>query len=366
MSFVPSVPAIWLAGYLLSLVLAATGVCVYVLRRGRVSRRVWIAWSLASLLAGSLFLLDGCQRLEAAFEEAPQVVFKFALLSASSVVIALVMRSAAVASHLAPGRPLRLPLALLALNGLAAFSAADRFYATAEPVPALLTEQVPYWTWERVDEKVAWTDRGRTIRLYVGNAGDVAELDKLTRPFPERAISLQQDNHRANCHGWVFTGGAYTLDGNDVGTVLQDNGYHLTSEPRSGDLIVYRQGHDIVHTGIVRFAYDGSVIVESKWSLGGVYLHPPEDQGYSRSFAYYRSPRRGHLLAIVDSDQDGDAAPGLLSRVTLPLFRLVGEDAAGDAGLVQLQHLQGLLHGLARRVIQSNDQDGGVSRLGQW
>jgi hypothetical protein len=38
--------------------------------------------------------------------------------------------------------------------------------------------------------------------------------------------------------------------------------------------------------------------VESKWSVGGRYLHRPEDQCFSKSFAYYRTSRTSHAVAL--------------------------------------------------------------------
>ena len=65
-------------------------------------------------------------------------------------------------------------------------------------------------------------------------------------------------------------------------------------------MVIYRDLQSkIVHTGlVVGILSDGSVMVESKWSVGCRFLHRPEDQPYSTVFAYYRTSRRNHTLAI--------------------------------------------------------------------
>ena len=41
-----------------------------------------------------------------------------------------------------------------------------------------------------------------------------------------------------------------------------------------------------------------TLMVESKWGLGGRFVHRPEQQPYGTSYCYYRSARQGHALAI--------------------------------------------------------------------
>ena len=55
----------------------------------------------------------------------------------------------------------------------------------------------------------------------------------------------------------------------------------------------------IVHTGVVRGVLDdGTVMVESKFGLDGRYLHQPQGQPFSQTWAYYRSARGGHYVMI--------------------------------------------------------------------
>lgn len=142
-----------------------------------------------------------------------------------------------------------------------------------------------------VREFVAVTDRGREIELYcwMQDDGFIAPVQ------PAAEIS------RANCHGWVFTGGEYFLCCDDVEQILEGNGYELCSAPRPGDLIVYRDPNGwIIHTGLVKAGFLwGPLMIDSKWGLGGRFVHRPDEQPYGINYAYYRSTRQGHALAIL-------------------------------------------------------------------
>ena len=72
------------------------------------------------------------------------------------------------------------------------------------------------------------------------------------------------------------------------------------AEPEPGDLIVYRDvDNSIMHTGVVKaIGKDGFSLIESKWGFHGRFLHESKVQAYSDNFAFYRSPRNGHLLKV--------------------------------------------------------------------
>jgi hypothetical protein len=138
---------------------------------------------------------------------------------------------------------------------------------------------------EAVGEFVAVTDRGGQVNLC------------RWAPAPLQALV---ESSPANCHGWVFTAGNYFLGCDDVERILEDNGYEFCQSPQAGDLIVYRNdGGGITHTGLVQVVYlGGMVVIDSKWGLGGRFLHGPEQQPYGNRYGYYRSARKGHALAI--------------------------------------------------------------------
>jgi hypothetical protein len=158
------------------------------------------------------------------------------------------------------------------------------------------------------------TDRGRRVHLGAsarpvpdadlsGVENDHIRLHDLSR----KVIARTRPDPSHNCHGWIFTGGRFWVAGDQVDDILADNQYALISTPAAGDLAVYRgAGGEIVHTGVVRFAAD-CTLVESKWGPLGRYLHGPEDQPFGGACAFYHSARRGHVLVGLEPGKSGRA-----------------------------------------------------------
>lgn len=161
--------------------------------------------------------------------------------------------------------------------------------------------------WQPVADLVATTDDGRELPLEVWQADLAAkeskvvttELQPIAR-YLDRIVRQSPQTPETNCHGWVFTNGRYKLSGHFVDRVLDDNRYEVVAEPREGDLIIYRgPQREVLHSGIVREVRHNGLVIESKWGVqGGRFLHAPEVQPYSETFAYYRSPRSGHAVTI--------------------------------------------------------------------
>jgi hypothetical protein len=161
----------------------------------------------------------------------------------------------------------------------------------------------------------AVTDRGRPLRLATAvlttpDAAPPESSDRLReRGSGGRLIQTAPPDPAYDCHGWVFTGGRYWLLGTDVERVLADNGYREVASPAVDDLAVVRlPDGSISHTGLVRVATAGLVLVESKWGSQGRYVHRPEDAPYVGRWCYYRSARRGHLLRGLPDDPPGPPA----------------------------------------------------------
>ncbi len=172
-----------------------------------------------------------------------------------------------------------------------------------EDTPTLGVEVDPSML-QQVDSVHAVTDRGQPVRLYTIAKGISADELKRFEQSTVQGQSLAQKQIRTvgpdpsyNCHGWVFADGHFWVRGADVPAVLEDNGYREVKEPRPGDVIVYRAADGaVLHTGLVRAAGDGPVLVESKWGWLGRYVHRPEDQAYGDRWAFYHSDRGDHRL----------------------------------------------------------------------
>ena len=158
---------------------------------------------------------------------------------------------------------------------------------------------------ERPQSCSALTDRSTAIPLVRSTHRQVAlnpeEVEqafvtRLTKNHPVSKTAPADPSY--NCHGWVFTGGEYCLDGLDVERILVENGYDPVTAPRPGDLAIYRTPFGVLnHTALVRVVTEeGLVLVESKWGPLGRYLHPADKVEFAGVPTYHRSSRSGHLL----------------------------------------------------------------------
>jgi hypothetical protein len=155
----------------------------------------------------------------------------------------------------------------------------------------------------------AVTDLGRRVPVSViaepvpdSLLADIKRRYLLTSILNNRVIELTDSDTTHNCFGWVFTAGRYWVPFDMVDGILVDNGYEQVSKPSKGDLAVYRNAErELVHTGIV-FHADDHTLIESKWGPLGRYIHLPDDQPFGGTCTFYHSPRRGHLLAGIPTD----------------------------------------------------------------
>jgi hypothetical protein len=195
-----------------------------------------------------------------------------------------------------------------AAHALLVAAAAWNFYTITHDNPIDLvsdqqTRKVP------VEDAVLVTDQGRIFSVFRFDTDNQVFKDVSHNMFQDKIVRVASPDLQTNCHGWVFANGRYAIPEAAVAALLQDNGYSLALSPLPGDVIVYRdKSGSIVHSGRVRRVHDnGQVWIESKWGPAGRYLHLPEDQCYSRSFAYYRSARLGHEAQIVRTPTTNDA-----------------------------------------------------------
>lgn len=241
-------------------------------------------------------------------------------------------------------------LLLLLLNAASLVYAAKRLHGEAEPDTSLVDEDSSelqgLWAFEAVTDVRGTTDRGRAVQLFKPPA-DVQEggsESSMGRNYQRRMIELAKTDPRFNCHGWVFTGGRFLMQGSDVELVLEDNGYVAVTEPAPGDVAIYRTANynaaygdpeyggteygtntlgetansGIEHTGQVKFVdNEGLVVVESKWGTQGRFLHAAPLDGMVLTF--YRSSRLGHLLRFSPASHADAGTPAItLPAVSLP------------------------------------------------
>jgi hypothetical protein len=148
-----------------------------------------------------------------------------------------------------------------------------------------------------------FTDAGHELLLYRPARESTADELKAGEAqtfaawgLAERAIRTAPAGQECNCHGWVFAGGSAWVRSEDVPTILDENRYERVSDPRPGDLVVYRHAGEVVHSGVVLAAGPGGrVLVESKFGRVGRFIHEPEAARYG-SYDFYRSARPGHRL----------------------------------------------------------------------
>lgn len=157
---------------------------------------------------------------------------------------------------------------------------------------------------EPAPDVVASTDRGRPLvlrtvisRRPADRLQFLGELSLQNQKLVNRVIMHEPSNEISNCHGWVFTGGRYWVSGNDVDSILSDNGYVQVEQPRPGDLVIYRRDGVVAHTAIVRYVTEGRpVMVEGKWGAHGVFLHEVDQSCYRFGHTYYTTSRPTHLI----------------------------------------------------------------------
>jgi|SRR5262245_34483904 len=163
----------------------------------------------------------------------------------------------------------------------------------------------------------ALTDKGRTVGLFHFKIhSTAAEIQQFIDTHEDRSqiIRLQEPNSSANCHGWVFTGGAFGIRDPQIPSILSDNGYDEVNDPREGDLAIYSSDHRITHSGLVRMAdKHAPVLIESKWGPLGVYLHTIDQQPFPGVCKFFRSSRPDHLLVMRPANSPGQPVSQQLS-----------------------------------------------------
>ena len=230
--------------------------------------------------------------------------------------------ASAAALVAATGRP-AVRFGLLAVAGFGTAIGSIVVYERAEETALndtmseleLIHSQVPSAPSEKV---IGRTDRGTKIELRESIAArDSQVLSDLESRYLRNShlemavIRNGEADDKSNCHGWVFTGGQFLVSGSEIDVILKENNYRTQHDPQSGDLVIYRSSGMVIHTAVVQYVMEGQpVLVRGKWGNLGVFLHPAGQSPYGTDFSYYRSPRRGHMLAGVGGPAPAAASDG--------------------------------------------------------
>jgi hypothetical protein len=325
---------VWLSIYGGCVISGVLTLGLLVFRRLR-TPMVWMFLQ-ASLIAIALFAAaDFLRRFLPTTEASSNLLSRPAFLLVAVSAGALIMLCVFLQSRWCSQRPWWIQwgrhVTYLAGYGIAAAGLGQRFYQVTEP-PRQWQSELDLRGDQRLSDVAAYavTDSGRRFPLYRFESTELAK-SKLPDNYLGKVVVVKEgENSRANCHGWVFTGGRFLVRSTFVDDILSDNGYAVVESPLPGDLIIYRNpSGQPVHTGVVKAAgQDGFVLIESKWGALGTYLHLPEVQIYSNTYAFYRSVRPDHHLTIVD--ENGTASSQLAEQTSAPAT-IVGIIAGRDS-----------------------------------
>lgn len=194
----------------------------------------------------------------------------------------------------------------LAIHWVTAIATTMQLMAVSRPQPDVVHAPVSS------DVREIVTDGGRSFAPYraLSWAEEKSISEKTLGSLDDRLILLAEPDPNSNCHGWVFGDGDCLIGGDDVELLLEDNGYVAVDEPVAGDVIVYRNDDGaIVHSGLVKSVLaDGTTLIESKFGVGGCFLHRPEDQPYTDSFAFFRTKRASHTAILRRTHEPAEAS----------------------------------------------------------
>ncbi len=283
-----------LASFVLGLMLSAKCLVQMAFPQCRASRWVEAIACLAAFVIAFVLSLDALGNGGVMVDLAPP------LLALAALGTSLILVVSHLGVSLLHARPRQLALQPMAWVAVALTLAATGWSSHRYSAGKLQTEieKFEYFAGggdlETVHEFVGMTDRGREVLLYRWLPEDGVGFG-IPYPFQNSA-----EDGRANCHGWVFTGGKHLLWRDGVERILEDNGYEVCQTPRPGDLIVYHSADgEVTHTGLIKTRlFGGGLMIESKWGVGGRFVHRPLAQPYGNNYSYYRSARQGHALAI--------------------------------------------------------------------
>ncbi|MCX7112849.1 MAG: hypothetical protein NTX45_22565, partial [Proteobacteria bacterium] len=125
------------------------------------------------------------------------------------------------------------------------------------------------------------------VQLYELELNDGTKIEamkSLGLVDPNTGKIVPDNRLDTDCHGVTFTNGEYWINDTEVDKILDKGGYKPTSQPQTGDILVYREGKAVVHSVTVT-KVDALGKVTEVSGLGG--LEPAEhtntpDTGWGR------------------------------------------------------------------------------------
>lgn len=92
-----------------------------------------------------------------------------------------------------------------------------------------------------------------------------------------------------NCHGLTFASRRTAIEGPAVEKILRDDEYTEVQIDKVliGDIVVYRRGPDVLHSGIMVRGFP-ELLVLSKWGSAHEVVHGVDDCEYPGNKTFYR------------------------------------------------------------------------------
>ena len=206
-------------------------------------RRLWPRWGdrlccAIAIFVASVLSVDIFEASYVRTSNAQHILVSILAVAAAVAVSALHLRRSPRVVGMAALPHIFASVLLLASSGGAAYWSGQRFIDVTQPnkdIGLLLNTPGEL---KDVPDFVAVTARGDEVPLLRWHV-DHDAFEYYAALETQRFSSLMSlviqrapPDERANCHGWVFTGGQYLLSGRSVPAILQGNGYTITDSPR--------------------------------------------------------------------------------------------------------------------------------------
>lgn len=120
-------------------------------------------------------------------------------------------------------------------------------------------------------------------------AGMLLHCESLKRKYSRCLHRPVGPTAKYNCHGLTFASRRTAIEGSFVERILNQDEYTEVQlvNVMAGDIVLYRNGADIEHSGIV-IKGPPNFLILSKWGAGHEAIHGVDDCPYTGLKSYYR------------------------------------------------------------------------------